>query len=209
MRLHIDVLRPKQFLRPLARQVLDDIGILAAAVISLARIAFGILIRENAARGFQHCFRREVLAGDQLELRMLPLRLMLNGVVYFGIDLRQAPPHSLRCRHDSFLRVSSAMHSAGSSFATRRACRPPANSVSKNILTSSNPRSPSRYRAPSVSTLASLCSRVRRTSSSDCAGAARTPATLLAAIAIPMPVEHTRIPRSDRPAPTSRATCCA
>ena len=56
--------------------------------------------------------------------------------------------------------------------------------------------------APSVSTLASLCSRVSRTSSSIGAGAARTPATLLAAIAMPIPVEQTSIPRSASPAAT-------
>jgi hypothetical protein len=57
-----------------------------------------------------------------------------------------------------------------------------------------------------LSTLRSLCSRATRAVSTSAMAAARTPGSLLAAIAIPMPVPHTRTPRSNRPSLTPRAT---
>ena len=53
--------------------------------------------------------------------------------------------------------------------------------------------------------LASLCSRDRRALSRSTTGAARTPSILLAAMAIPRPVPHARMPRSTSPAATARA----
>ena len=50
VRLHIRVLRAEKLLRPVARQVLHHIRVLAAAVVALARIAFGILVGEDRSR---------------------------------------------------------------------------------------------------------------------------------------------------------------
>src|SRR5258707_9841845 len=58
--------------------------------------------------------------------------------------------------------------------------------------------------APKVATLASLCSRASRASSPDHSGAARTPAILFAAIAMPTPVPHIKTPRSARPSHFTR-----
>ena len=44
MRLDVDILGAEQFLRPVARQIFDDIDELAAAVIALAGITLGILV---------------------------------------------------------------------------------------------------------------------------------------------------------------------
>ena len=52
VRLHVGVLGAEELLGALARQVLDDVGELAAAVVALARIAFGVLVGEHAAGGF-------------------------------------------------------------------------------------------------------------------------------------------------------------
>jgi hypothetical protein len=67
MRLHVGVFGAEQLLGAIARQVLHDVGELAAAVVALAGIAFGVLVGEDAAGGFEHGFGGEVLAGDQLE----------------------------------------------------------------------------------------------------------------------------------------------
>ena len=78
MRLHVGILRAEQLFRAIARQVLHHVGEFAAAVIALARIAFRVFVGEDAAGGFEHRLRREVLAGDQLDLRVLPLHFMLD-----------------------------------------------------------------------------------------------------------------------------------
>ena len=67
MGLHVGVLRAEQLLGAVARQVLDDVGKLAAAVVALARISLGVLIGEHRARGFEHGFADEVFRGDQLQ----------------------------------------------------------------------------------------------------------------------------------------------
>ena len=49
VRLHVGVLGAEQRLRPLAGQVLDLVDDLVAAVVALARIALGVLVREDRA----------------------------------------------------------------------------------------------------------------------------------------------------------------
>ena len=93
MRLHVGVLGAEQLLGALARQVFDDVGELAAAVVALAGIAFGVLVGEDAAGGFEDRFGGEVLAGDQFELRVLALGFMLDRLVDLGIDFGQGPRH--------------------------------------------------------------------------------------------------------------------
>ena len=79
MRLHVGVLRAKQLLGAVARQVLDDVGKLAAAVVALARISLGIFVREHRAGGFEHGLADEVLGGDQFQAFMLAASLVVNG----------------------------------------------------------------------------------------------------------------------------------
>jgi hypothetical protein len=86
----------EQFLGAIARQVFDDIGPFAAAVVAFAGIAFGVLVGEDAAGGFQHGLRDEVLAGDQFQLRVLALGFVENGLIDIGIHLGQRPRHSFR-----------------------------------------------------------------------------------------------------------------
>ena len=54
VRLHIRMLRAEQLLRAIPRQRLHHIGILAAAVVALAGIAFGIFVGKDRSRRFQH-----------------------------------------------------------------------------------------------------------------------------------------------------------
>src|SRR5260370_17077847 len=61
MRLHIGVLRPKQLLGAITRQVLDDVRKLASAVIALTRISLAVLILKHRACPFAPAFADEVL----------------------------------------------------------------------------------------------------------------------------------------------------
>ena len=76
VRLHVDVLGIEELLGAVAGEVFDFIGKLAAAVITLAGIAFGVFVGENAAGGFEHRFRGEIFAGDQFDLAVLPTRFL-------------------------------------------------------------------------------------------------------------------------------------
>ena len=49
VRLHIRVVRTEQFLGALDRERLDVVDVLTAAVVALARIAFGVLVGEHRA----------------------------------------------------------------------------------------------------------------------------------------------------------------
>ena len=59
------------FTRSRAR-ILDDVDVLAAAVVALRRIAFGVLVGEDRPRGLQHGGAGVVLGGDQFEAVDLP-----------------------------------------------------------------------------------------------------------------------------------------
>ena len=100
MRLDVGVLGAKELLGSITSQVLDDVGILAAAVVAFAGIPFGVLVGEDAADGFQDRFRREVLAGDQARMPsgVLAFHLVLDGFVDFGIDFGQGPRHFICCQ---------------------------------------------------------------------------------------------------------------
>ena len=54
MRLHVDVSAVKKLFRALNRQRFRDIDEFAAAIVALARIAFGVLVGHHAALGFHH-----------------------------------------------------------------------------------------------------------------------------------------------------------
>ena len=61
VRLHVGMIGAKELLGPLARQILHDVGKLAAAVIAFARISLGILIGEDRAHGLEHSLADKVL----------------------------------------------------------------------------------------------------------------------------------------------------
>ncbi len=89
MRLHIGELAAEQLGHPLDRQPLGDVDELAAAVIALARQAFGIFVGENRALRLQHRARDDVLRGDQLDLVALAAEFELDRLGDLGIDLAQ------------------------------------------------------------------------------------------------------------------------
>ena len=69
VRLDVDVLCAReQGERTLLGERLDDVHVLAAAVVALARQALGVLVREPAALRLDHRRRDVVLAGDELDV---------------------------------------------------------------------------------------------------------------------------------------------
>ncbi len=87
VRLNIDVFRFEKLLRAVPGQVLHLVGPLASTVVALAGVALGVLVRQDAAGGFEHGFRGEILAGDQLDLAILPPRFFLDQFIDCGVDL--------------------------------------------------------------------------------------------------------------------------
>ncbi len=85
----LDVGEPaaEQLAGAVARQVLDDVDLLAAAVVALARVAFGVLVREHAAHGLHNGRRREVLRRDELHGIAFAGKLLTERVRNDGIGL--------------------------------------------------------------------------------------------------------------------------
>ena len=108
VRLHVRVLGAEERLGPLARELLDLVDDLAAAVVALAGIALGVLVRRRRADRLEHRRPREVLGRDQLDLPALPLQLAPERVGDLGVDLGEAGRTKLlegllRDRHGSLL----------------------------------------------------------------------------------------------------------
>ncbi len=80
VRLHVDVGGAEQLLGAIDGQLLGDIDELAAAVVALARIPFGVLVGQHRALGFQDPGAGVVLRGDELDMVFLALLLAGNGV---------------------------------------------------------------------------------------------------------------------------------
>src|SRR5687768_15533695 len=87
VRLDVGVLGPEYLLCPLDSEAFGHVNVLAAAVIPLAWIAFGVFIREYRALRFQNSTAHVVLGGYQLDLVVLAALLVLDCLPYFGIYL--------------------------------------------------------------------------------------------------------------------------
>ncbi len=95
VRLHVDVLAAEDLARAIAGQVLDDVGVFAAAVVAASRVALGIFIGEDRAGRFEHGFRDEVFAGDHLQPLVLAEGFLVNGGGDFGIGLGEGERHAV------------------------------------------------------------------------------------------------------------------
>ncbi len=86
MRLHVGIFRAEQRLGAVDRQLLGHVHILATAVVTLARIAFGILVGQLAALRFHHCRAGVVFRGDQLDVIFLAAIFILDRGPQFGVS---------------------------------------------------------------------------------------------------------------------------
>ncbi|MCY1452899.1 hypothetical protein D9M71_698580 [compost metagenome] len=75
MRLDVGVIGAEQLFGAVDGQLLDHVDMLATAVVTLARITFGILVGQAAALGLHHTFAGVVLRGDQFDVIFLTLLL--------------------------------------------------------------------------------------------------------------------------------------
>ena len=89
VRLHVGVVGSEERLRAIDRQLLNDVDVLAAAVVALAGIALRVLVGQHAALALEDRLGDEVLRGDHLERSLLAVELVLDGVGDLGIDLGQ------------------------------------------------------------------------------------------------------------------------
>ena len=85
--LHIGKFCAKEFFCPLDGQILRDIHALAAAIVALAGIPFGIFIGEHRPHRRHHRFRDDVLRGDQLNIPLLSGVFQLNRLADLRVGL--------------------------------------------------------------------------------------------------------------------------
>ena len=87
MRLHIGRVCAEQLFGPVDGQLLGHIHIFTTAVITLARVTFGVLVGELRALRLHHRRRGVVFARNQFDMVLLTLVFMLNGRPQFGVSL--------------------------------------------------------------------------------------------------------------------------
>ena len=85
--LDVDVFGLEEFLRAVARQVFDDVHELAAAIVALAGIAFGVFVGQRGCGRGEDGGGNMVFGGDELEGRFLAMGFVLNGLPERGIVL--------------------------------------------------------------------------------------------------------------------------
>ena len=84
------MLGAEQRLRAVDRELLDLVDDLAAAVVALARIALGVLVRRHRADRLEHGRPGEVLGRDQLDLAALALELAPEQLGDLRVDVVEA-----------------------------------------------------------------------------------------------------------------------
>ena len=89
VRLHIGIFGTKEFFRPFNGQRLYFIHEFAAAIITFAGIAFGILIGEHTALGSEHSGTDNVFRSDKLQFLPLAIQLTIDILGNFRIRLLQ------------------------------------------------------------------------------------------------------------------------
>src|SRR6266851_9192731 len=87
MRLDISMFSTEKLLRAITRQVFYYVRKLAAAVVTLAGIPFGIFVGENRAHGFEHRLADEIFGGDQLQAFVLAPSFIVNSRCHLRIGL--------------------------------------------------------------------------------------------------------------------------
>ena len=96
VRLDVRVLGAEELLGAVDRELLDDVDVLAAAVVALSRVALGVLVREHAALALEDGARDEVLRGDHLERALLAIELEADGLGDLRVDVGERAVEEVR-----------------------------------------------------------------------------------------------------------------
>jgi hypothetical protein len=83
--LDVGVVGTEQLLGAVDSQLLDDVDVFATAVVTLAWIAFGVLVGQHRALGFHHRCAGVVFRSDQLNVMLLALGFLLHRGKQFGV----------------------------------------------------------------------------------------------------------------------------
>src|SRR3546814_5114963 len=83
--MHVGVVGSYTALHPVDRQLLGNVDLLAAAVVALALIAFGVLVGQLAALGLHHPRAGVVFRRDQLDVVFLATVLVGDRLGEFGV----------------------------------------------------------------------------------------------------------------------------
>ena len=97
VRLDVGVIGAEELLGAIARDVLDDVDLLAATVVALAGKPLGVLVGEHGTGGLEHRQRDEVLGGDQLDGAALASELGVDGGRDLGVLCRDVLQCHARC----------------------------------------------------------------------------------------------------------------
>ena len=87
------MLAPEYPARTLAREVFGHVNILASTVVTLARIAFGILVREHKRHCFKDYLGDKVLGRDHLKVVGEPSLLVCYRRGYLRVYLGKRSIH--------------------------------------------------------------------------------------------------------------------
>ncbi len=89
MWLHVYMVGPKERLRAVNGELLHEVNILAAAIVALAGVAFGVFVGEHRALRFQHGAGHDVFGGNQFQFVVLTPFFLPNGGVHLGVGFGQ------------------------------------------------------------------------------------------------------------------------
>jgi hypothetical protein len=87
MRLHISVFGSEKLFCTIYRCLLDNVGKFTPAVISLARVTFGVLVGKDRAHRLQYRFGNKILRRDQFKAIRLPPHLIVDRIADKGVGL--------------------------------------------------------------------------------------------------------------------------
>ncbi len=88
--LHVGRIRAEQFFQAVDGQLFGNIDVLAAAVVALAWVAFGVLVGQLRTLGRHDGMADIIFGGDQLNVIFLTTILVLYRLPEFGVNLRQS-----------------------------------------------------------------------------------------------------------------------
>ena len=171
MGLHVDKVATEQLLGPFDGQFFRNVNILTAAVITPVGIALGVFIGHHRTLGFKHGPGNDVFRSDQFDFGLFPLQFTLDRSEDIRVTVSQRLAEKTGVEisgiigfgdgHSGFL-PQNVLYAGCDSLSTRRAWRPPSNSVSRKIFRQSRAVSLPITRPPKTMTLASLCRRHMR-----------------------------------------------